>query len=66
MCIWLLVQILVLQEELDVSDKQQRQLEDNVDMKTAALLRLQKLAIELESNQTGLSSNPTALAEVRT
>jgi hypothetical protein len=41
--------ILVLQEELDTYDKQQRMMEDALDQKTATLIRLQKVAVELQS-----------------
>jgi hypothetical protein len=40
--------ILVLQEELDSYDKQQRLMEDALDQKTAMLIRLQKVAVELQ------------------
>ena len=54
--------ILQLQGELEEYEKQQRILEDGVDQKTAALLTLQKLAIELQNHQGDLMKNPSALA----
>jgi kinesin family protein 3/17 len=42
--------ILALQEELDAYDRQQRMLEDALDQKTAALIHLQRVAMEFHAN----------------
>lgn len=61
---WLPTMPSVMQEELDLLEKHQRQVEDSLDQKTAELIRLRKAAVEQTASSAKKNSTlQTALGD---